>query len=270
MKSGGMSAHQIIAPLIVASLIVAGISFTFNERIVARATAALDAWQKVEYAHVPPPSGVRTNVWVRADTNLINAMTVNGRGNAVRLDDVKIYGITNNRLAAIVSADHARPTGQPGQWLLQNARRFEVNSGRMVPLGDIASNLGAAPDRFTLGNVDGNGLSVVPLRNAIAELQAAGRPTNELETILWHKFAAPLSAVLMPLLGAVAGFGLARSGKLFIRLVIGMGLGFAYFVADNFGVAMGNLGAYPPWLAAWGPFFLFLLIGELILVRSEE
>ena len=74
----------------------------------------------------------------------------------------------------------------------------------------------------------------------------------------------------MPLLGAVAGFGLARSGKLFIRLVIGMGLGFAYFVADNFGVAMGNLGAYPPWLAAWGPFFLFLLIGELILVRSEE
>ena len=74
----------------------------------------------------------------------------------------------------------------------------------------------------------------------------------------------------MPLLAGVAGFGLARSGRLFVRAVIGMGLGFAYFVADNFGLAMGNLGAYPPLLAAWGPFGLFLLIGEAVLIRTEE
>src|SRR3546814_12233922 len=75
---------------------------------------------------------------------------------------------------------------------------------------------------------------------------------------------------LMPLLGAVAAFGLARSGKLFVRAIIGMGLGFAYFVADNFALAMGVLGAYSPFLAAWGPFILFALIGEMILIRTEE
>jgi lipopolysaccharide export system permease protein len=74
----------------------------------------------------------------------------------------------------------------------------------------------------------------------------------------------------MPLLAAVAAFGLARSGHLFIRAVIGMALGFAYFVADNFALAMGNLGAYPPMLAAWAPFLLFLLIGEAVLIRTEE
>jgi lipopolysaccharide export system permease protein len=79
-----------------------------------------------------------------------------------------------------------------------------------------------------------------------------------------------LSTVLMPLLAAVAAFGDARSGKLFVRAVIGMALGFAYFVADNFGLAMGDLGVYPPLLAAWGPFFLFLLIGEYVLVKTEE
>jgi lipopolysaccharide export system permease protein len=52
--------------------------------------------------------------------------------------------------------------------------------------------------------------------------------------------------------------------------VIGMGLGFFYFVADNFALAMGNLGAYPPFLAAWAPFLLFLLIGEAVLIRTEE
>jgi lipopolysaccharide export system permease protein len=74
----------------------------------------------------------------------------------------------------------------------------------------------------------------------------------------------------MPLLAGVAAFGLARSGQLFIRAVAGMGLGFAYFVADNFAIAMGNYGAYPPLLAAWGPFALFALIGETVLIRTEE
>jgi lipopolysaccharide export system permease protein len=87
---------------------------------------------------------------------------------------------------------------------------------------------------------------------------------------LWHKISEPLSTILMPLLAAVAAFGLARSGQVLARAAIGMALGFAYFVIDNFALAMGNVGAYPPLLAAWAPFFLFLLIGETVLVRSEE
>ena len=86
----------------------------------------------------------------------------------------------------------------------------------------------------------------------------------------WHKISGPMSSILMPLLGAVAAFGLARSGQLFIRAVIGMALGFAYFVADNFALAMGNIGAYPALLAAWAPFMLFFLIGETVLIRTEE
>ena len=49
-----------------------------------------------------------------------------------------------------------------------------------------------------------------------------------------------------------------------------MALGFAYFVADNFSLAMGNVGAYPPFLAAWAPFLLFLLIGEFVLIRRKN
>jgi lipopolysaccharide export system permease protein len=108
------------------------------------------------------------------------------------------------------------------------------------------------------------------LKAAIEDLSGAGRPTKALEGSLWHKLSGPLSAVLMPLLGGVAAFGVARSGKLFVRAVIGMALGFTYFIADKFALAMGNLGAYPPFLAAWAPFLLFLLIGEAVLFRTEE
>jgi len=129
---------------------------------------------------------------------------------------------------------------------------------------------GITPARFNVIKVDGDSLGFLPLMRAIDDLRAAGRRTDNLEGILWHKLAGPLSTLLMPLLGAVAAFGLARSCALFVRAVLGMALGFTYFVADNFALAMGNLGAYPPWIAAWGPFLLFLLIGETVLIRTEE
>lgn len=268
MKAGGMSAHQILAPLIVASLFVAGISFIFNERVVTRSNAVLDAWQKVEYAQIPPDSGTRSNIWVRMDSDLVHAGMVSGRGSAAVLQDVEIFRRKDNGLIGILRAPRATWTGTG--WRLDNAVLFDVESGEQSNVGTVVAAEGVTPDRFTLANIDGDALDFAQLRAAIAELREAGKPTAPLEAALWHKISGPLSAVLMPLLGAVAGFGLARSGQLFVRAVVGMALGFLYFVADNFGLAMGNLGAYPPLLAAWGPFFLFLMIGEMVLIRSEE
>jgi lipopolysaccharide export system permease protein len=129
---------------------------------------------------------------------------------------------------------------------------------------------GLTPAKISISSVDADTQNIFQLRRSISLLSGAGRRTAELRSKWWHKFSGPLSAVLMPLLGAVAAFGLARSGQLFIRAVIGMGLGFAYFVVDNAALAMGNFGGYPPLLAAWAPFFLFLLVGEMVLVRTEE
>ena len=49
MKAAGISAHQIIAPLILASLGIAAVTFVFQERVVTRATATLNAWDAVDY-----------------------------------------------------------------------------------------------------------------------------------------------------------------------------------------------------------------------------
>src|SRR3546814_5045765 len=146
---------------------------------------------------------------------------------------------------------------------------FKQKTAYEMRISDWSSDV-CSSDLFTLSNINADGLSFGARKEAIDDLDAAGRPTKTLEGALWHKLSGPLSAMLMPILGAVAAFGLARSGKLFVRAVIGMALGFTYFVADNFALAMGSLGAYPPFLAAWAPFLLFLMIGEPVLIRTEE
>jgi len=268
MKAGGLSAHQILAPLIVASMGVALLSFVFNETLVAPATARLTQWEKVEYGPIPAESNIRTNVWVRDGNDLINARTVIGRGDTVRLQGVTIFNRTENVLNSLMQGDEARFTGSG--WLLTNVTRFDVSSGTEEKTPELLVGKTIRPDQFTLSNVDADSLSIFDLRSAIGELEQAGRPTMSLEAGWWHKISGPMSSILMPLLGAVAAFGLARSGQLFIRAVIGMALGFAYFVADNFALAMGNIGAYPALLAAWAPFLLFFLIGETVLIRTEE
>ena len=131
--------------------------------------------------------------------------------------------------------------------------------GRGITLGQL-----------TLRKIDADVEPIGQLGDSIEVLEAAGRRTAELKGKWWHKFSGPLSAMLMPLLGAVAGFGLARSGHLLARAVIGMALGFAFFVVDNAALAMGSFGGYPPLLAAWAPFVLFFLVGETVLIRTEE
>lgn len=268
LKAAGLSAHQVLAPLLVASLGVAVLSFSFNDRIVSRATAALDRWQKADYRPVPRDSGDRTDVWVRSGDDLIEVDAITGRGDAAKLAGVTLYDRTGGNLVGLIRAPHGVRDGKG--WAIWPASRFDVASGRLTQLGRIHIADGVRPDQFTLATVDADGLSFRGLYEAIGDLRDAGRPTKTLEGDLWHKVSGPLSAVLMPLLGAVAAFGVARSGKLFIRAVLGMALGFAFFVADNFALAMGSLGAYPPFLAAWAPFLLFFLIGEAVLIRSEE
>ena len=165
-------------------------------------------------------------------------------------------------------ADRATWTGEG--WRLEKPMRFSVARAELDAPPATVVGQGITPQEIAISSVNADAQDIVTLRKSIKALDDAGRRTEELKGRWWHKISGPLSATLMPVLGAVAAFGLARSGQLFVRAVIGMALGFAYFVVDNAALAIGNFGGYPPFLAAWAPFLIFALLGEFVLLRTEE
>jgi lipopolysaccharide export system permease protein len=267
-KAAGISSHQILAPLVLAGLAIAALNFAFNERILVRAVESFDRWKAVGYAQLPPDTLGRGEVWVRAGDDLIHATQVIGEGPQTRLMDVTLYNREAERLVEIVRGREATPAANG--WTFADARRFDVATGRQTEAPRLPILSGATTQQFTTQGVNADYLPFWELHPAIAALEAAGKPTDQLRAKLYHKISGPLSSALMPLLGAVAAFGLARSGRLFVRAVIGLALGFAFFVADNFAMAMADFGTYPPWAAAWAPFLLFFLVGESLLFRTEE
>jgi len=269
MKAAGLSAHQVLAPLVLTAAVVSLASFAFNERVVARSTATLKAWQANEFGPVPPDSDVRANVYVTDGPHILTAATVSGEGAAMRMRGVTYYkrspeGMIIERLKA-PTAVYANPG-----WRLTDAQRFEVQGANSSALRSVVVGQGVTPQQIELSRVDPETKSFAALTDSISRYEDAGRNSDELRTVWWHKISGPLAAMLMPILGSIAAFGLARSGQLFVRALIGMALGFAYFVVDNAALAMGGFGGYPPFLAAFAPFFLFLLIGETMLIRTEE
>ena len=269
MKAAGMSAHQILAPLIVASIGISAALFAFNEGVVVNSARHVNAWSDNDYKPIPPASGVLSNVWLLQGDDLVRAGIVTGRGSRMVLHSVSVYDRSGGILQRVINAPRAVPA-PGGGWLLNDVQIYDANMNVVRHMPELQGLAGIKPDQFTLAHVDPTELDYWTLKARIAELEAAGRPTDEARAGLDHKLSQPLSILLMPLLAAVAAFGLARSGQVLARASLGMGLGFAYFVADNFSLAMGNAGAYPPMVAAWAPFLLFLLIGEAVLVRTEE
>ncbi len=269
MKAAGLSAHQVLAPLLLTALILSGLSFVFNERVVTRATATLSAWQAAEFGPIPPDSGVRSNIYIMDGQNVLMARQAIGEGQDLLLRGVTFYRRSaQGSLSEQIDAETARYAG-PG-WRLENVKRFDVATATSSRTDAMVVAPGLGLSQFELAQIKPDAVPFWELGPSITAYEEAGRRTSELRAKWWHKLSGPFSAFLMPLLGAVAAFGLARSGQLFVRAVIGMALGFAYFVVDNAALAMGSFGGYPPFLAAWSPFILFLLIGETVLIRTEE
>ncbi|WP_211332229.1 LPS export ABC transporter permease LptG [Eilatimonas milleporae] len=271
MKATGLSAHRILSPLGFACFFIAVSHFLFADRIVSPARATLDYWADNDFAvDLPLSSETVRRLWMNEDSTLILVDRASrSSGGRVILDGVTLFERdARGRLVAVVRADFA--WHQNGRWTLHEVRRFDAGDHLLSSAASIDWGISTPPDRFLALKINPDHVTLATLWHAMEELQDEGLPTDRLMASLYQKIAGPAATILMPLLAGVAAFGAHRRGGLVLRVIFGMALGFAFFVADNFMLAMGEFGVAPPLLAAWAPFFLFLILGYAVLFLSEE
>ncbi len=152
MKASGLSAHQILAPMIVASLGVAIALFAFNELVVVKSARTVNAWTDADYEPIPPSSGILSNVWIRDGDDMVRARIVSGNGPTTRLRGVTIYERERGALARVIEADRAEQV--PGGWRLENVRTYDALMNIGCANLTMIGLSGVEPARFTLAKVD--------------------------------------------------------------------------------------------------------------------
>ena len=174
MKAAGLSAHQVLFPLLLTAAVISVFSFAFNERIVARANSALKAWEAVDYGQIPLESGVRANVYLTDGDNILTASSLVGSGENIALDDVTWYrrasgGLILERVKA-TEATYANPG-----WRLANPVRFDVGEAKLEELDTLVVGQSLTPERIDVQSVDPDGQNFLELRETI---QVAGGPRS--------------------------------------------------------------------------------------------
>ena len=127
MKAAGLSAHQILAPMIVASLVHRGAACSPSTKgSSSMPTAQVTAWSDNDYKPIPPESGILSATSGSATaTTWSSARHVGGRGRHSTLSGVTIYDREGGELQPSHRGRACR-TSEPGAWRLSNVRIYDA------------------------------------------------------------------------------------------------------------------------------------------------
>lgn len=269
MRAAGLSASQIIIPMLLVTCVVALAHFQFHERITVDSSKQLAYWAENDYRlDLGPPPDERGQIILNDGNRVIKADSAERLAGGAVLSDVTLYERDDSGdLLMTMDADLAILDG--GRWTLQSVRRFTLDNSDVRYIETLPIALQVPVERLfaELERPDHARLAV--LEKAIGTLREAKAETFTLETSYFHRFAQALSNLIMPLLASFVAFGVPRGGATVGRVVLGMAVGFSYFVLDTYMSAMGSLGVLPPVVASFSAFVLYLLAGLSLVIRLE-
>lgn len=270
MRAAGMSVHRVLAPIGVVCLFISATHFLFHEFVVIPNTEELAYWEANDYAiGLKRDAATRTNIRVTYEREIVSAASAARTEDGVRLRDVVIYGLDDGGLArSITEAKSA--LFEKGAWRLFDVRSAAAATATSDEARTRSWSTSLNPELLFALTLNPDRSSLPTIIRQIGQLRRDGADARPATTSFLSRFSKPMATLLMPLLGAIAGFGVSRQGNQLARASIGAALGFLYFVAENLMLAVGKLGAVPPMLGAFFPFALFLVVGFAILIAMES
>lgn len=270
MRAAGMSVHRVLAPIGISCFLITVAHFAYHEMVVVNGSERLAYWEANDYAvGLKYDAATRTNIRVTHEGEIVSAAAAARTGDGVRLTDVVIYDLDARGLVRAIS-EAKTAVYENGAWRLFAVREAADPTANAAVETARVWETSLNPELLFALTLNPDRSSILTIIRQINQLNRDGADSKPALTSLLGRFSKPMATLLMPLLGAIAGFGVSRQGNQLVRATAGAGLGFLYFVAENLMLAVGKLGVAPPVLGAFFPFAIFLVLGFAILLAMES
>jgi lipopolysaccharide export system permease protein len=225
---------------------------------------ARDMRVNARYGQEEETSGSTT--WVRDGPVYLHLERVNSE---FEFGSLYIYRFNEDRsLASIAKAENSG-IGPDDRWLLEDLRetRF-ANDGVQV----VESTLEVedfAVNAELLGNALAKPLSLSTrgLLSYIRYLDRNALDSRQYRTELWYRVSRTFSVLVMPILALAFVFGSLRSGGTGSRLLIGVVVGLAYYLASEMLANSGQVFDLNPVIVSWLPASALVAVTAVALLR---
>lgn len=284
LRGCGVSIRRIIAPAIIFSIAVTGVTFAFNELITPAANYQADLTLDRALNSDRPPFTER-NILYREFEDIEGTDDDEQRMRrlfyAERFDGERMYTLTvldysQAGLSQIISADSAIFDLQAKTWDFYDGTIYAVSPdgsfSHIVKFENQEVQLPSTPFDMANRTKDDEEMNIAEASRYLRDVIRKTGNEREIRTFeirIQQKYALPFVCVVFGLVGASLGVRPQRTGKA-TSFGISVVIIFGYYLLAFISNALGEVGVLSPLLSAWGPTALFLAVGLFLLRRVSN
>ncbi len=204
--------------------------------------------------------------WVKDGEVILHLDRINTEYN---FGGVYLYRFNDDgTVQAIARAENAG-IDESDRWILENYRetRFQDDGVQSVESSVAVESFEINSELLGVTLVKPISLSARGLASYISYLKKNDLNADRYETELWSRIAQTVTVVIMPVLALAFVFGSLRSSGAGSRLMIGVLVGLAYFLASEMLANSGQVFNLNPAIVAWVPMSFLLIITLFALSR---
>jgi lipopolysaccharide export system permease protein len=270
MYSGGISLTGIIAPVVVAGVLLSTIGFINNELIMPPAAIRAnmirnDRIEKKRHIVIFR----QRDLWLRGpDNSIVNI-------DFTPPDRSEMIGINIYRMNADFTVRERirarRLVLEDGAWRLREGMKVVLQGDGVVstPVDGEIYNIVESPDDLKMIVKRSEEMSFGELWDYVRRLKTSGYYIARYEVDLHNKLAFPLSSAVMVMIATPLALIRVRSGGSGRNIAVAVLIAFAYWSVMSIGMTFGRSGVLPPLVSAWLANILFISATVFILYRMQ-
>jgi lipopolysaccharide export system permease protein len=284
LRGCGVSVYRIIAPAVVLSLVVTGMTFLLNELVVPaanqQATLTMEKALKEEkprfqesnifypeYGEITQPNGQK----IRGLKRLFYANQFDGE----RMKGLTILDWSQQSLNQIVTAESAIWNPNQNTWDFFNGTIYIISPDasyrNIVRFENQQLRLPKAPLELAGKDRDSAEMNIAQIQEYKEVIKVSGdaKKLRRLDLRIQQKLAFPFICLVFGLIGAVIGTRPQRTGRA-TSFGISIVIIFSYYLLLFISDALGLSNVLTPVLAAWLPNVFGVTAGGVLLVRTAR
>lgn len=270
LKSSGVSIYYILRPVI-----VLGVFFTFLLIFLSEVLVpvTVEKSNRIWLKDVKKKNAVvskKKNIWIKGERSITHM-------NYYDPAKKTVFGITINRFGKdfrlIKRIDAKKAVYTKKAWVLfdiidQDLSRKKGES-RVVLIEKREESLGFFPEDLQRVIKKSEEMSFAELYNYIHKIEAEGYDAGTYRIDLYAKIAFPFVCIIMCLVGSGIALNQNFGESMPVKISIGIGVAFTYWIFYSFCVSLGYGEMLPPLVSVWAANIIFFCLGGYFLISSS-